>query len=257
MLVHMFQFFANIRSRAPLDLDHLQAVFFDLDGTLIDVNMRRFVPGYLQRLTAQMQSMVDPELAQVAMHRSVAAMFANKDNQRTLETVLFDVLHDEIGMTSDHYSTCLDAFLTQDLEELKPLVTGHRLGSALIESARHRGWRVVLATNPIFPRAVVDARLSWGALKQEMFDYVTSYETAHFCKPNPKYFAEILEELQVNAGNCLMVGNDPLHDLAASQVGMRTCLLTEWRVPRSGKQFLPDWQGRHKELLDLFNSQPR
>jgi len=49
-----------------------------------------------------------------------------------------------------------------------------------------------------------------------------------------------------------MVGNDTLHDLSASQVGMQTCLLTPWSIKRPGVQFKADWQGRHDELLALI-----
>jgi FMN phosphatase YigB (HAD superfamily) len=83
---------------------------------------------------------------------------------------------------------------------------------------------------------------------------VTAYETAHFCKPNPDFFQENLNLLQLEAERCLMVGNDTLHDLSASLVGMQTCLLTPWVIRRAKERFRPDWQGRHEELLGLFEA---
>jgi len=237
-----------------IDLNNIQAVLFDLDGTLIDVDMNRFVPIYLHRLTEYMSDQVNPVHATQTLHNAVAAMFANADASRTLENILLEALESELAITPERYAECLEQFYQNDLEELRPLVTGHPLSSQLIESSLARGWKVVLATNPIFPRPVIDARLTWGELSGEAFHHVTAYETAHFCKPSARYFEEILERLQLPAEACLMIGNDTLHDLSASQVGMQTCLLTPWSIKRPGAHFKADWRGCHEELLALIES---
>ena len=248
----MFQSFFRKSGQNRVDLSNIQAVLFDLDGTLIDVDMHRFVPGYLRRLTDHMSAQVNPARATRVLHQAVAAMFANTDADRTLESILFEVLQSELAISPEWYVECLAQFCRDDLESLRPLVTGHPLSSQLIESSLARGWQVVLATNPIFPRVVVDARLAWGELDGDSFHHVTAYETAHFCKPSPLFFEEILARLQIPAEACLMVGNDTLHDLAASQVGMQTCLLTPWSIRRPGTCFKADWEGRHEELLALI-----
>lgn len=248
----MFQDFFRKPSQKMVDLSGIQAVLFDLDGTLVDVDMRRFVPSYLSRLTEHMSDQVNPARATQALHFAVAAMFANTDAQKTLEGVLLEVLQTELAISPERYAACLEQFCQNDLESLRPLVTGHPLASQLIESSLSRGWKVVLATNPIFPRVVIDARLAWGELDRDVFHHVTAYETAHFCKPNPLFFEEVMARLQIPAENCLMVGNDTLHDLSASQVGMKTCLLTPWSIKRPGAHFKADWQGNHEELLALI-----
>jgi FMN phosphatase YigB (HAD superfamily) len=250
----MFQSYFRKRAEPSLDLDNLQAVFFDLDGTLVDVDMHLFVPVYLKRLTEQMKKLTEPACATRAMHRAVAGMFANQDAGKTLEAILFEALRDELAMTPEQYRECLEAFLRNDLEGLRPLVAGHALSSRLIDAALARGWQVVLATNPIFPRVVVDARVRWGGLAVDKFHHVTSYETQHFCKPNPGFFRENIDLLQVEAERCLMVGNDTLHDLSAGQVGMQTCLLTPWCIRRPKERFRPDWQGSHEDLLQLIEA---
>ena len=250
----MFRSYFHKRAKRSLDLDNVEAVFFDLDGTLVDVDMHLFVPVYLNRLTEQMKELAEPARATKALHRAVAAMFANRDADKTLETVLFEVLDDELAMTPVQYRECLEEFLRNDLEGLRPLVVGHSLSGRLIDAVRARGWQVILATNPIFPRDVVDARISWGGLDGDKFSHVTTYETAHFCKPNPDFFQENLNLLQLEAERCLMVGNDTLHDLSASLVGMQTCLLTPWCIRRAKERFRPDWQGSHEDLLTLFEA---
>ena len=249
----MFSSLCRQRTQRPLALDNVQAVLFDLDGTLVDVDMHRFVPAYLSRLTGRMQAFAEPGRATRAMHRAVAAMFANCDPHRTLEAVWCNVLEDELGIAPDDYNRCLEAFYRTDLDDLRPLVSGHPVAVPLVDAALARGWRAVLATNPIFPRSVVDARVAWGGLDITRFDHVTAYETAHFCKPNPAFFTEILANLRVDAAHCLMVGNDTLHDLAASRAGITTCLLNPWVIERRGAQDPADWRGTHEELLMQFS----
>jgi FMN phosphatase YigB (HAD superfamily) len=248
----MFSLFRRKGRTKQLDLDSIQAVFFDLDGTLVDVDMHRFVPSYLLRLTEQMGDQVDPARATRALHRAVAAMFANADADKTLECILLEVLQSELSMSPGAYAASLERFCRKDLESLRPLVSGHPLSPRLVEASLERGWQVVLATNPIFPRAVIDARIAWGALDGGAFHHVTAYETAHFCKPNPGFFEELLARLQIPAAACLMIGNDTLHDLAACQVGMQTGLLTPWRIHRPDAHFTADWQGSHEELLAMI-----
>lgn len=250
----MFSSFFRKPEKKSMDLEQVQAVFFDLDGTLVDVDMQLFVAGYLRRLTEQMSNQVDPVKASRVLHQAVSAMFANTDAEKTLETILYDVLKMELGMSAEDYLEALERFCQEDLDSLRPLVKGHPLSSRLIDTSLARGWKVVLATNPIFPRVVVDARLDWGTLDREAFHHVTSYETAHFCKPSPAFFEELLETMNVPAEACLMVGNDVLHDLSASQVGIRTCLLTPWCIKRPGTTFKADWQGGHEELLMLLGT---
>jgi FMN phosphatase YigB (HAD superfamily) len=255
--VTMLRHFFHKDEEPRLALDNIRAVLFDLDGTLLDVNMYRFVPNYLRRLTENMSSKVNPSRATRALHQAVAAMFANGDSSVTLENVLLNILHSELGISAEDYRASLNNFCRNDLESLQPMVTGHPLARSLIEVSLNRGWQVVLATNPIFPRKVIDARLAWAGLDSDIFHIVTDYETAHFCKPNPLYFEEIVDQLQIAATSCLMIGNDPLHDLAAGQLGMQTCLLTPWSIWRPGSHFKADWQGDHEELLDLLKERDR
>ena len=252
ILSGMFSFLMRKSRGKQLELDNIQAVLFDLDGTLIDVDMNRFVPGYLLGVTRQMTDQVDADLVIRALHQAVAAMFANTDAEKTLERILLEVLQSEISLSADFYLAGLERFCRNELDSLRHMVTGHPLSQRLLEASRDRGWQVVLATNPIFPRAVIDARIAWGTLDAGAFHHVTDYETAHFCKPNPAFFEEILELLQIPAEACLMVGNDTLHDLAASEIGMQTCLLTPWSIRRPASRFTPDWQGTHAELLAVL-----
>lgn len=66
--------------------------------------------------------------------------------------------------------------------------------SAMIKNNR-RGYRLVLATNPVFPREAILERMRWAGVERAPWEIITTYEEYHFCKPNPNYFAEILAKM--------------------------------------------------------------
>ena len=74
-----------------------------------------------------------------------------------------------------------------------------------MEKVKQAGHKVILATNPIFPREAVLSRLSWIDLTQDDFDYITTYEISHYCKPNPDYYKEILENCNLQPAECVMI----------------------------------------------------
>ena len=55
----------------------------------------------------------------------------------------------------------------------------------------------------------------------------------HFCKPYAEYYWEIAELIGCAPGECLMVGNAPVFDLAAGKVGMKTFLLGDGPRPQA------------------------
>ena len=78
----------------------------------------------------------------------------------------------------------------------------------------------MLATNPLFPPTATQSRIRWAGLTPEDFEFITTYDNSSFCKPNPDYYREILGKLNLNAGECLMVGNDVGEDMIARTLGM-------------------------------------
>jgi len=233
---------------ASLNLEPIEAVWFDLDGTLIEVDMERFIPVYLRRLAERLRLYADPQQVLSTLRTATMAMLAGTGGDSSLEALLRSMLASDLQIPWDGYQEALAEFCREDLPALQPLVRPHPLARQLVESCVANGWQVVLATNPIFPREVVEARLAWGHLADLPFQPVTSYETSRHCKPHPGFFHDLLALLDLPAHACLMVGNDSSHDLAAGRVGMPTCLLTTWRIDREPR-YRADWEGSHPELL--------
>ena len=56
----------------------------------------------------------------------------------------------------------------------------------------------------------------------------------------------------LQAEECLMVGNDSRHDLAARDVGIPTFLVDTWLIDRCQGDFTADLRGDHSFLLDFI-----
>ena len=103
----------------------------------------------------------------------------------------------------------------------------------LIDFAFQNDYPVVIATNTLFPRRAILHRLDWAGIPAEKYPYrlVTSYETFHFAKPNPAYYAEVLAQLGWPKRPVLMIGNSLEDDiLPASQIGIPGFFLTDQPV---------------------------
>jgi hypothetical protein len=95
----------------------------------------------------------------------------------------------------------------------------------LVQWAFSCGYRVAIATDPLFPLKATLHRLRFANLAPEAYDFalVSSYETFHFTKTHPMYYAEFLGRLGWPEDPVLMVGNDAERDLApARALGLPT-----------------------------------
>jgi FMN phosphatase YigB (HAD superfamily) len=202
----------------------VKAVLFDLDGTLLDIDLSAFLDRYFAALSETVASLVPPDRVASAMQaisQSTEAMMrphpglTNKDvfHREFLELASIDL---------DTQWSPFQSFYDQRFPSLGngygPCEGAHEA----LAAAEECGLQVAIATNPIFPLAAVEHRLSWAGIDARRAHVVTTYETMHSCKPHPDYFRETAAMLGTATHECLMVGDDPVLDMAAADVGMQT-----------------------------------
>ncbi|PLV60085.1 HAD family hydrolase [Thermotoga sp. KOL6] len=86
---------------------------------------------------------------------------------------------------------------------------------------RKKEGKIVLATNPVFPKLAIIKRLNWIGLSESDFDLITDMENFHFCKPDPRYYLEICEKLNASPEDCIMYGDDDVNDGVCEKIGMK------------------------------------
>lgn len=219
-----------------------EAILFDMDGTLLPMDNNEFTRGYFGLLTKAVACHgYTKETLIPAMWKGVEAMVRN-DGSVSNETCFWTVFAEIFGKeVYDHIPT-FDRFYHSEFHAAKAFTQPTELSRKIIGLAKKATNKIVVATNPLFPRCAIDARLSWVNLNSKDFDYVTDYSNSRYCKPNPKYYTEICEKLGVAPNRCLMIGNNTAEDIqAASKAGLSTylvtdCLICEGEMPscRSG-----------------------
>jgi FMN phosphatase YigB (HAD superfamily) len=170
------------------------------------------------------------------------------DGEETNEERIFRRLEEELKLEGEAIRTGLERFAEADLDALRPLVRPIPLAAKIVKDVSATGMPLVLATNPVFPRFMVQARMRWGALNEDDFIHISSIENSYHCKPHAEYFLNVAERLGLKPEECLMVGNDINHDLAAVAVGMRVFLVDTWVVDRGTSEWPYDERGDHSAL---------
>lgn len=231
-----------------------QAILFDLDGTLLPMNLENFAKHYFGALSQVLAPFGVPAEALVkAIWGGTKAMMKN-DGSRLNVDVFWDTFTALTGVARAEAEPLCDSFYSQGFHAARAATQPNALAVQAVRAAREKAEKVVLATNPLFPMQGQETRLSWLGLRPEDFDLVTCYSTDRFCKPNPAYFADVCRRIGVEPGRCLMIGNDDREDMyCARAAGMDAYLVTDCRIPQADAP----WEGpsgTFAEMLEMLKS---
>jgi len=127
----------------------------------------------------------------------------NADPRLRNDTVFWQRMQARLEVERDELEGRFTRFFVTEFAKLQPLTRPVAGAREALQTCIDRGWSVVIATNPVFPRAAIDARLAWAGVGDLPFHSVTSYENSHFTKPHVEYYAEILERLGCPPGQAL------------------------------------------------------
>lgn len=205
----------------------LDAVLFDLDGTLLDIDLHAFLRDYFEALGPTLSELAGPDFdartALAAVVRSTDAMCA-VSGERTNREVFESSFRELTGtdLSDARAADRIDRFYREEFPLLRGAHGPRNGGRSAVRAARASGYALALATNPIFPAAAIHERVRWAGLSVDDFDVITSYENMRGCKPSADYFEQTAGLLGVDPARCLMVGDDAAMDLPAAVTGMRT-----------------------------------
>ncbi|NLM47119.1 MAG: HAD family hydrolase [Firmicutes bacterium] len=206
----------------------IEAVLLDLDGTLLDVDMDGFLDRYFEKLAQHLDGFVDPASFRENLWASTEVMIRNTDPGKTNKEVFIEHFYTWIPHPHDKVWPYVDEFYETIFPTLQGNIKSFPDVPYVMEKLRQGGYKLVLATNPIFPLNAILHRMKWGGLNPDDFCLITSYETMHYCKPNPEYFLEVAGLIDVPPQKCLMVGNEYIFDIQpAEKAGMHTFLVSE------------------------------
>lgn len=164
------------------------AILFDLDGTLLPQDLEVFVKYYFKTISARLAPLgYEPERLIKAIWQGTGAMIKN-DGAKSNEQVFWDVFLNEFGREAEKDLAHFDEYYKTDFNMVKEVCGVDNAVPMAIKVLKDNGYRLVVATNPIFPEIAIRSRISWAGLNCNDFEFITTYENSNYCKPNPKYY---------------------------------------------------------------------
>lgn len=230
----------------------ITTVLFDLDGTLLPMDNDEFTKGYFKLLAAKLAPHgYEPKQLVEAIWAGTAAMVKN-DGKQSNEAAFWKKFSEIYGEKVLADKPLFDEFYEKEFQNAKELCKVNSIAEIAVHTVKEMGFRVALATNPIFPASATESRIRWAWLKPNDFELYTTYENIGYCKPNPDYYREISKRLGVAPEQCLMVGNDVTEDMIAETVGMKVFLLSDCLINKERKDIDQYKRGGFDQLLEYI-----
>ena len=227
----------------------IKTVLFDLDGTLLPMDQNVFMKAYFGGLAKRLTPRgYDPQALVSAIWAGTEAMVKN-DGKKTNEEVFWERFCRVIGKDARADEPYFNEYYVENFDEVKNACGYNPQAAEAVRNIKAMGYRVALATNPLFPSIATEKRTSWTGLSVDEFELFTSYENSSYCKPNLDYYRAVIKEPGVSAEECLMVGNDVAEDMIAERIGMKVFLITECLLNKNGEDISRYPRGGFDELI--------
>ena len=233
-------------------------LLIDLDDTLLSNPMESFIPAYMKALGKHYAAYASNRKLGSVMNKAIEMMLTNHSPDRSLKDVFDGYFYPNLGITEENVKEHNEYFYREEFPNLQSVTQTRPEAIELIETAFKRGWQVAIATNPFFPYEAISHRLIWAGVPPEKYPYaiIPSYETFHFGKPNPAYFAELLGRVGWPRGSILMVGNDPENDIQAAKSLGIPCFWISNSQPYPEDFIAPNSMGTLEDIIPWVDSVP-
>lgn len=230
----------------------INTILFDLDGTLLPMDQEKFVNGYFKMLAAKLAPYgYEPQQLINAILAGIEAMIKNDGSQLNEDAFWkrFVEIYGDKVLTD---KPVFEDFYKNEFQDARSFCGFNPKAAETVRLLKDKGYRVVLATNPLFPSIATESRIRWAGLEPSEFDLYTTYENTSYCKPNLDYYRDILKRINCRPEECLMVGNDVGEDMVVEALGMQAFLLTDCLINTQKKDITAYPHGSFEQLLSML-----
>lgn len=222
----------------------ITTLFFDLDGTLLQMDEEAFIPLYFKSISAYMgQFGLNGEKLLKTIAKGTKAMFAN-DGSMTNEERFWTTTADAFDPQLRTYEDKFTKYYQTQFDECIAVCQKVPHAEELVKHAKALGFRIVCASNPVFPKVAMRQRLKWAGIDPDLFDWITSYDTSSFSKSDPRFFGDTCTRLGLKPEECLMLGNNPVEDANSAKAGLHFQLVSNF-------DYAPVYERLEKEAANL------
>ena len=204
----------------------LKAVFIDLDNTIALYDELVFFDRFFQLLYKRFDDLFAFEDFQNRVIVATLSLTGNNGEKTNRDCFLENVVAGHEMGQEEFWQRSME-FYENDFDQARPEVKKPENLYTVLKELEQIGLRLVVASNPIYPRIAIEKRLVWVGVDPNDFELITHMENMNFVKPAPGYYQQICNMLGVLPENCLMIGNDPQNDMTAAGLNIRTFLTTD------------------------------
>lgn len=234
----------------------MNTILFDLDGTLLSMDLDEFISHYFGLVVSRFKdSQYDEKKIIKSILAGTEAMQKNDGTKRN-EEVFWDVFQETTGIERQEIEGDFEAFYKNDFQEIEKAVSQNKAMIEAVDILKEKGYRLICATNPLFPDIASASRLKWSGVDTSAFDFVTTYEDFSYAKPNVEYFKEVLTKYDVDQERCIMVGNDSLEDGIIETINVPVYLIDDHLIHRDDTPVKSTWLGNSTAFLELVKDLP-
>ena len=228
----------------------IKAVLFDLDDTLLSLNLTAFLAGYVNGasgLLARASSRLRVNIMSAYARAWLAVEGEKRRDHMTNAQLINSIMLKQCGIPLD--DPVIDDMIRCYEETVVP-----RMGSGIVRAQPKEGAReavdtvwsmgltCALATNPVVSMQCDLARMAWAGFGADDFALISCAENSTRAKPWASYYEEFCGKLGLTPSECLMVGNDAKRDFAHPECGLRTIYVGHARPTRAV------WSGQMRDL---------
>lgn len=207
-----------------------RAICFDLDGTLLPMDIDEFMREYFGRIAKFMGKRgVDADRFLSALKAGTRSMAMHVTDE-TNEEAYWKTFFDEVGslpFSEDEMRLFANEFYDTDFVHIGDGFEANPLAAQVLKTLENKGYPLVLTTMPMFPRRAVEHRLAWAGVDPAIFKRITNYSNSKSVKPRQTYYAENLAAMGLSGRDVLMVGNNTMEDLSFLDLGADGYLVTD------------------------------
>ncbi len=210
------------------EMEKVSTVFFDLDGTLLPLDEKQFMVEYLARFTQRcITEQLDPGRAQEALMAGVMSMQGEGGRDSNMER-FWRTFFSHLSLPYDQeLISSFTRFYNEEFREIRHLIEPTPLSAEIVSMLKAKGYDLILATAPMFPRAGTLERMSWIGLEETDFSLITTYEDYSYTKPHVGYYQELFDKTGVQPEEVLMIGNNVREDGAIRDLGSSCLFITD------------------------------
>ncbi len=220
---------------------------FDLDGTLLNMDLDMFGEIYFNEMALAFNGLIDKEKLVNSIWTATGEM-VNNIEKRSNQDVFMEKFKKLVGNDVKPIIDRFDVFYGNGYLKTSKAFSKKEMVSDTLNSLKTKGYQLILATNPLFPKKAVKSRIAWAGIDPEIFSYISTYDNSSFCKPQIEYYNEILLKNKKRPEECLMVGNDVEEDMIAGNLGISTYLVDDQLISRE-KKIKYDYRGSFVDFI--------